>query len=648
MLIHVSFFFPNSSCKFVLDSSKSRSGIIYTPKQTLPDNTVCTYEFQGRSRFDRVWLYFTSYFVPDREPWSNIEKCDVSQLEVYDSPTYVTDYVSPPPLQKFFQNEVHSGGENATDNIAGLLGRFCEKSLPRICSHANDYIGLVPPRPCRVENESYLSSSPRMLLLHKIFSRGDLTSRTSSFVARYEFVDTSQNGTPVNDSHCGHVFRSKASSRGRVTSPKNTFLYGRGGRRDLTCTYRFQGTSSQRVRLLFDKVYFASENCSTVYDPTQLRYICKYRDRHFVNTSKPRAVRERHAELIITELWLAISITSGCICSNSSFLPAPFDVTSVGSELLLSFVVTGMTVHEDFTSFGFEANYEFVPTNVCGEDAGLLRGIAGEAELATTIVDEGHRSPASMGAYRSSVLKRCRWLLEASPGKFLYFSASGGRSEDCGDSRLLVHSGEGFAHTTTICGYSGNGDEGLQAMGMFSPAWFNDSILTASAAAAPERLLLETLCTGSSTPFRIRWMEITRRFFNSDNRKSSGNCLYECPELNACISAELWCDGEKHYRCSPGAPADQHSPVRNDARVYTSQPPAPPLCLTAPAPRCYWRIDIYSLSSSCTTFSALSFARGAGTLSPLRLRWPHQRLYKEATNAPGPLFEQRPWELDAF
>ncbi|KAL3190572.1 hypothetical protein MRX96_020079 [Rhipicephalus microplus] len=61
-------------------------------------------------------------------------------------------------------------------------------------------------------------------------------------------------------------------------------------------------------------------------------------------------------------------------------------------------------------------------------------------------------------------------------------------------------------------------------------------------------------------------------------------------------------------RCSPGVPAEQLSPVCNHARVNTSQPPVPPLCLTAlalrgyqkwlsaPALRGYWKIDIDSLS----------------------------------------------------
>ncbi|KAL3247130.1 hypothetical protein MRX96_057223 [Rhipicephalus microplus] len=76
-------------------------------------------------------------------------------------------------------------------------------------------------------------------------------------------------------------------------------------------------------------------------------------------------------------------------------------------------------------------------------------------------------------------------------------------------------------------------------------------------------------------------------------------------------------------RCSPGVPVEQHSPVCNHARVNTSQPPVPPLCLpapalrgyqkwlSAPALRGYWKVDIDSLSSSRTTFSDLSFASGA-------------------------------------
>lgn len=243
------------SCRFVLESSDKRSGEVYTPKHTIPANTICTFEFKGGSRFDRIWLYFTSYFVPDRQPWTGVEKCDVSQLEVYDSAV--------------FDNGQYRDQDNDT---SGLLGRFCEKSAPRVCSHANDYPNLIPPRPCHRSTESYLSTTPAMTLRYKVFQNGDITSKTSSFTARYEFVDTSQNGLPVNDSTCDRLFRSRTKSRGRVSSPKNTFFYGRGGMKDLTCSYRFQGAHSQRIRLRIDKLHLATEGCATSYDVNQLRY----------------------------------------------------------------------------------------------------------------------------------------------------------------------------------------------------------------------------------------------------------------------------------------------------------------------------------------------------------------------------------------
>ncbi|KAL3246737.1 hypothetical protein MRX96_057468 [Rhipicephalus microplus] len=85
---------------------------------------------------------------------------------------------------------------------------------------------------------------------------------------------------------------------------------------------------------------------------------------------------------------------------------------------------------------------------------------------------------------------------------------------------------------------------------------------------------------------------------------------------------------------SPGVAAEQHSPVCNHARVNTSQPPVPPLCLTAPALRGhqkwlsapalhgYWKIDIDSLSSSypislvLAIISGLLSASGSANLGP--------------------------------
>ncbi|XP_040359283.1 uncharacterized protein LOC8041370 [Ixodes scapularis] len=510
------------TCKFILDSSDRRSGQVHVPRHTIPANTVCTFEFKGRSRFERVWLYFTSYFVPDRQPWTSVEKCDVSQLEVYDSAV--------------FDNGAYKNEDNDT---SGLMGRFCEKSSPRVCSHANDYPNLIPARPCHRSTESYFSSSPTMTLRYKVFQSGDVTSKTSSFTARYEFVDTSQNGEPMNDSLCNRLFKSRTKSRGRVASPKNTFFYGRGGEKDLTCAYRFLGTSQQRVRIRIDKLHLSTEGCSTLYDANQLRYTCRQGGR------LPTSVRRRRlAELNMSESWFGISIPVGCLCSNSTFLSSPLELTSVGSDVILSFTVRGMAVHEDFTSFGFEATYEFLPPSDCGADTGLLRGHVGEAELSSPVFQE---DGPGVGAYRSGIFKRCRWLLEASPDKYLYLQVIGGRQSisDCGDNRLLVYSGENLSHVTLVCA-STSSVEDPSAVDIFSPAWANETRTATSL--RPERLLLETLCSEESSSFRVRWMEVTRPFFRTRSGQTMRNvdCLYECPELDACISPELWCDGVAH------------------------------------------------------------------------------------------------------
>lgn len=72
---------------------------------------------------------------------------------------------------------------------------------------------------------------------------------------QYEYVDTDLGGEqwmgrrgedPVPQL-CSRVFRKK---RGNFQSPRNVFLHGRGGAKNLTCLYRFEADVGERVRLL--------------------------------------------------------------------------------------------------------------------------------------------------------------------------------------------------------------------------------------------------------------------------------------------------------------------------------------------------------------------------------------------------------------
>lgn len=96
----------------------------------------------------------------------------------------------------------------------------------------------------------------------------------SAFRLRYEFVDTSLGGTPLDpvvlqartgnrigghvpepaalvQSHstsCNRVYKSTLTSRGVFRSPSNVFFYGRGGSENISCTIRFEARLGESVR----------------------------------------------------------------------------------------------------------------------------------------------------------------------------------------------------------------------------------------------------------------------------------------------------------------------------------------------------------------------------------------------------------------
>jgi hypothetical protein len=87
-----------------------------------------------------------------------------------------------------------------------------------------------------------------------------------SFSLNYEFVDTEMGGEPMrfdgkvgraakhqldddkkmeNEfSLCSRTFRSR---RGEFRSPRNVFLHGRGGAKNLSCLYRFEAKAGEQV-----------------------------------------------------------------------------------------------------------------------------------------------------------------------------------------------------------------------------------------------------------------------------------------------------------------------------------------------------------------------------------------------------------------
>ncbi|OQR74230.1 hypothetical protein BIW11_09209, partial [Tropilaelaps mercedesae] len=544
----------DGQCKFIIESGDRRAGEIYAPRHTLPAGTVCTYLFKGRSHNDKLWLYFTSYYAPDRQPWLNEEKCDTSKLEIFDGP----------------------------GNYSTSIGLFCEKSSPKVCSHAHDFAHFIPQRPCKRDRESYLSSGSDFTLTYTTFKSNELTSSgLPTWSARYEFIDNTMFGSPVKNNDigeppcdgceerpsCDREFfsvdragqmsaRPKGIQRGRFASPKNVFYFGRGGMSDLSCTTTFHGTANERVRIRVERLSLKTETrCSTQLDKNQARYICSHRTQ--INSAYNR---RRSAEIRVVETWKGLQIPVGCVCSTNTSLP--FELTSVASSVAVTFSVSGMTPTEDFIEFYFDASFEFLPTTECGNSE-VLQGNVGTAYLSGGAGQSGKMNmPMHIrsNSYRPE-FQRCRWLIEARPRKYLYIKVNGGRElSDCPtEDRLLVYSGDQFQHVSQVCAsplqgahtVDGSDEEAVQEqpqVDLFSPRWDEEEHADRPMAdGRPERILLETLCGGTAeTPFQVQWIEVTRPYARTVDGQSERNCLHECPELGACIDPALWCDGVPH------------------------------------------------------------------------------------------------------
>ncbi|XP_028967208.1 uncharacterized protein LOC100902960 [Galendromus occidentalis] len=533
-------------CSFEIDGSRARRrGRIYTPNHTIPPNTTCSFHFKGRGIHDRVWLYFLSYFVEDKQRWSNVEKCDVASLEIVDV-----------GAQALFQDS------NSSMDLS--VRRFCEKTSPRICARAAEFPQNIPLRPCRLPDDSYLSTGSDLIIRQKFYKSSDIPLRRSSFIARYEFVDTEQAGVDMGPHHgpCHRHFQSSTSKFGHFASPKNVFMYGRGGSENITCSYYFSGMASEKLRIYLTNLNLPTTQCSHFYDEATQRYTCR------MISSRPNG--PRISMIQVTDHWGETFTPMGCFCNTTSQLRKPILIESVGNNVTLSFTVQGMSALEDFNNFSFEASYEFRPATSC--EGGTARSNGSEGELTFVAKDVNSQDTPL----------RCRWYIESSPKKYLYLKFQGhdgSRAAACNPmaNKFVVYAdgisdpvaivctdddninANGDAKSLTTDAFHASKEQQLlqqqrqlppeQQFDLFSLSWYNESERTPRGVTRRnvDRVLVEAIAVKAGA-FKVRWLEVTKPFL----RTSSGltlrnvNCLYECPELSACISPELWCDGTVH------------------------------------------------------------------------------------------------------
>ncbi|KFM67203.1 hypothetical protein X975_24765, partial [Stegodyphus mimosarum] len=575
----------SSNCEIIVDGSKTRSGVIRSPRHSVPRNTSCIARLIGTSS-QRVWLYFVSYFVQDHEtlgydhhPSSTEyqrsplyeDACDISSLELFlnvqkNSSYYKFHPTKPPQLNYTY--------------------KFCEKSLPLMCTRASDYEDYVPKRPCLPPSESYISESSEVLLKYTFSMRAsDVVSSLSatSFILKYEFVDTSFSGKGSSFEipsiiPCGRNFSSETDVSGIIQSPRNVFLYGRGGRDQLLCVYRFQ--MRPRERIVLEVLHFQStiNNCSTFFDPLLRRFYCR-----FNSETISRQIPHRHAFLTFAETPSSSPVLFGCMCENAvqSISSIAFTSSSLehSSTVTMNFDVSGMTAFEDFEDFSFSVRYQVIRSNSSDRECSVLPDNL-----------DRNRTHGGELTFQASPVRnilgdhplRCQWFLQSSStDTYLYLQLHGlpcdGRHELENLNRVVLYTSgsDGLMYPKTVLCLPSSTDttksrSANDLFDFFSSSWHNNDSTTAQVLqrddyrnsvayheknqSITDKVIVELMAYRKGT-LTIRWLEVTRptsKPINGEIKEDEGrtmknvNCLFECPELSACINPELWCDGVVH------------------------------------------------------------------------------------------------------
>lgn len=406
-----------------------------------------------------------------------------------------------------------------------LLGEFCkEQDLPRLCDHALLGNDTRHVRPCTAK-ESYTSSANELTV--EIYLKQGSVLFPLQFLLRYEFVDQSaerrQEPGDAGPAACSRTF---GTGSGYFGSPKNVFFYGRGGRRNLTCVFRFVPASpDERVRVTVSRIHTAGGTaCTTETDTRTDRSRCVYggSGADLGGVGGARDDGGTQARVTVTHYpWPDMELPVGCACSE---LREPFTFESYpGATVRVEFAVRDMNVTQDHRDFGFAAEYAFVRAsmadrNACHatRDSRHLRGPGGIIDL--NGVPAPARAPCS----------DFPWLIEPATagssmlrtGGFVYLKIRGyeiqrwrTNSFMCPTrNRVVVYTGAGNGPkiARVICPYdTGASYKARVSFEAFSPGWTEP--LTGAQQLQPnsKTVAVEFLHHEYGT-YTITWMEVSK------------------------------------------------------------------------------------------------------------------------------------------
>nr|CAH7729401.1 unnamed protein product [Callosobruchus chinensis] len=566
-------------------------GVIESPVHSLPANTTCLYHFQGldaavspspvpyrpmNARYPdwrhmgmilpppryRVWLSVVKFHAGGSWDPKQTEQVCRSYLNVWDGQLWTPSNCDGLYCGTREKPRGRTGSSIATGkkNVT-LLARFCKERVPRSCEHsllAND---TRYPRPCSLA-ESFLTSGDSLTLELKLADSSAL--RPVTFKALYEFVDLHVDGEPFGDGPCsrkfGYTTSNKVPDEGISTaneeerqqkfrSPRDVFLYGRGGARNLSCVYRFESPPDLRVKLTLTSVVVLRRRCETRSSGGRLE--C-------VGEMTPSATVSLHEKP-----WPDVPpVERHCLCHVRSQTLLPFTYVSASNVVEIRFNVVGMNASDDFDTLSFEGSWKFIKTPSCSKD---LRYKGASGQLIFT--HPPHHSEANCESNpRVIVPSSNKYLYVKIKGLIMKHSSRMGnntiRTVNTGQrcdiaTRIIVHTA---LYTAVICPTPNSYRDHL--VEVFSEGWHlkSDQNHVIIRDMAFDKLEIDRL--GKELPrtiaiefygkeegeYVVNWLELTRRRDIPPNGLSlflmkTDDCRYRCPELDACINPSVWCDG---------------------------------------------------------------------------------------------------------
>ncbi|KAL3220991.1 hypothetical protein MRX96_029695 [Rhipicephalus microplus] len=267
-----------------------------------------------------------------------------------------------------------------------------------------------------------------------------------------------------------------------VSSSKNVFLYGRGGRENVTCSYYYSGMTSEKLRLYLVTLNLPASGCEHYFDQVTQRYNC-------------RVTGRQSGRISLLHRW------------------------------------------RTFNNYGFEATYEFRPATSCDTSTELRNGSQGELTFTAPASVTGQELPLRCRWFIEASPRKYLYL------KFQ--GRDGSRGCPDSGNRFVVYADGIVQPVAVVCSGGVHEETSLSTdFDIFSASWYNESseqhaladrVVIETVAFRAAQFQLRWLEV--TRPFLKTSSGLTLR---------NVNCLHECPELSACISPELWCDSIAH------------------------------------------------------------------------------------------------------